>query len=31
VAVVAMALLDCKASDAYWKKMEKAGKSMDEK
>ncbi len=31
VAVVAMALLDCKASDAYWKKMEKAGKSVDEK
>ncbi len=31
VAVAAMALLDCKVSDTYWKKMEKASGSMDEK
>jgi len=31
VAVAAMALLDCKVSDAYWKKIEKASESVDEK
>jgi len=31
VAVAAMALLDCKASEAYWNKVEKSGNSTDEK
>ena len=31
VAVAAMALLDCKASDAHWKKIEKASGSTSEK
>ncbi|NOX93281.1 MAG: hypothetical protein GXP18_12775 [Gammaproteobacteria bacterium] len=30
VAVAAMALLDCKVSDAHWKKVEKVGESRDE-
>ncbi len=31
VAVAAMALLDCKASDVYWKKREETGESTDDK
>ncbi len=31
VAVAAMALFDCKVSDAHWKKMEKSSESVDEK
>lgn len=31
VAVAAMALLDCKVSDAHWKKIEKANGSKNEK
>lgn len=31
VAVAAMALLDCKVSEAHWEKVENASRSMDEK
>jgi len=31
VAVAAMALLDCKVSDAHWKKIEKANESANKK
>ena len=31
VAVAAMALLDCKVSEAHWKKVERADTSTDEK
>ncbi len=31
VAVAAMALMDCKVSDAHWKKIEKTNESVNEK